>query len=67
MKDKEKIELAMDMIIKHGGHEGEHHKEWCLDQVFRILSGKDYDHLVKEAREGEGGPYTYEWKVGIAP
>lgn len=61
MNDEEKIEKAMDLIIRHGGHDGEHHKEWCIDQVFRILSGDEYDNIVNEIRKNEC------WEIGIAP
>ena len=47
MTNEDKIENAMDMIIEHGGHSGEHHKAWCLDQVFRILAGDKYDLIVR--------------------
>jgi len=53
---------AMQMIIKHGGHDGEHHKEWCLDQVFRILAGDEYQDIVDGIKK-EG----YDWEEGIAP
>lgn len=62
MNDEEKIEKVMDLIIRHGGHDGEHHKEWCIDQVFRILSGNEYDNIVNEIRKND-----YSWKIGIAP
>lgn len=62
MSDKEKIDQARDLIIQHGGHDGEHHKEWCLDQVFRILVGDQYKSIVKKFRKN-----GYDWKEGIAP
>jgi hypothetical protein len=62
MKDNEKIKTAMDMIIDHGGHDGEHHKAWCIDQVFRILAGRNYEKIVSDIRKG-----GYDWDDGIAP
>ncbi len=53
---------AMQMIIRHGGHDGEHHKEWCLDQVFRILAGNQYQDIVDDQKKA-----GYDWKEGIAP
>lgn len=53
---------AMQMIIMHGGHDGEHHKEWCLDQVFRILAGNQYQSIVDDQKNA-----GYDWKEGIAP
>lgn len=62
MNDKEKIQLSIDMIIQHGGHDGEHHKTWCLDQVFKILVGNDYEKIVSDIRKK-----GWEWDEGIAP
>lgn len=59
---QEKIEKSMAMIVKHGGHDGEHHKSWCLDQVFKILSAEKYEEMIKEIRES-----GYEWDHGIPP
>ena len=53
---------AMQMIIDHGGHDGEHHKDWCLDQVFRILAGDQYQSIVDDQKSA-----GYEWNEGIAP
>lgn len=61
-EDEKKILSAINMIICHGGHDGESHKEWCLDQVFMILTGSEYDRIIKNIRD-EG----YRWNHGIAP
>ena len=61
-----RIRAALDLIVRYGGIDGEHHKTWVIDQVSRVLSD-DYDALVRDAREGEDGPETYDWDVGIAP
>lgn len=53
---------AMQIIIMHGGHDGEHHKEWCLDQVFRVLAGNQYQSIVDDQKRA-----GYDWKEGIAP
>lgn len=62
-----RIEKALAMIVRHGGHDGEHHKAWVIDQVTRILAGREYTKLVREACAGEDGPDTYSWDVGVAP
>jgi len=62
MNDEEKKFAAMSMIIQHGGHDGDHHKAWCLDQVFRILAGKDYKKIVRDIKKND-----YEWDEGIPP
>lgn len=60
------LELA-DYILDYGCIDGEHHKQWVLDQVLRKLLGKDYDRIVIDWEHGEDGPETYEWDIGIAP
>ena len=61
-KKDSRILEAMQMIIRHGGHDGEHHKDWCLDQVFRILAGDEYQDIVDGIKK-EG----CTWQEGIAP
>jgi hypothetical protein len=62
MDMEKKIETAKLLIIRHGGHDEAHHKAWCLDQVFRILAGDDYEDIVN-LYIGEG----HEWDEGIPP
>ncbi len=50
-----------------GGHDGEHHKAWVIDQMVRVLAGDHYDALVAAARAGDDGPETYDWDTGVAP
>ena len=57
----EKIEQAMKLIEQYGHVDGEHHKQWLLDQVARVLMGSAYEGW---AEPEEGG---WEWDVGIAP
>lgn len=58
---------AIQLAIQYGGIDGAHHKSWVIDQMVRALTGLDYDKVVAEAREGEDGPETYDWDVGIPP
>lgn len=67
MTDREKIEAAIELAARHGGHDGAHHKTWVIDQMVRILAGDLYGAIVAAAKSGEDGPETYEWDVGIAP
>lgn len=67
MSNQEKIEKTIELIVQYGGFDGSHHKDWVLDQAVRILAGDDYDTIVKEACNGEDGPDTYSWEVGIPP
>ena len=61
------IEEALDIILKYGGIDGDHHKTWVIDQVTRKLTGDKYEEYVKNAKAGEDGPETYGWDEGIAP
>lgn len=63
----DKIEEALAVIEQYGGIDGDHHKQWVLDQVVRALKGDDYKAWVVEMKAGEEGPDTYEWDEGIAP
>jgi len=66
--DKEKIDKAIDFAVEWGGSvDGAHHKDWCIDQMVRILAGDRYEEVVRAACKGEDGPDTYSWDCGIAP
>ena len=73
-KMADRIQAAIDVIVKYGGTDGAHHKDWVLDQAVRTLTGcteevtsEAYQAVVAKACDGEDGPGTYEWEVGIAP
>lgn len=63
----ERIEAALDVAVQYGGIDGEHHKEWVIDQMVRALTGDSYESFVANAKNGEDGPDTYEWSEGVAP
>jgi len=63
----EPIAAAIELAVMYGGIDGDHHKAWVIDQMVRVLAGPDYDRIVAEACDGEDGPDSYEWNVGIAP
>jgi hypothetical protein len=45
---------AVDLIWQYGGIDGAHHKQWVIDQILRILQGReDYERWVKQY-EGDG-------------
>jgi hypothetical protein len=58
---------ALNIAVRYGGIDGDHHKAWVIDQMVRALAGKGYEKLVRDAKAGEDGPDTYEWDEGIAP
>ena len=64
---REKIKKAIDIAVRYGGIDGVHHKDWVIDQMVRILAGKNYNNIINDACDGEDGPDTYEWDCGIAP
>ena len=64
---KDNPEKALRILIRYGGIDGEHHKDWVIDQAVRALAGDYYDELIAVAKCGEDGPETYEWNEGIAP
>lgn len=65
--DAERVELALELLERDGQVEGSHHQAWVIDQVARILAGDGYEAWIREYRDGEDGPETYSWDVGIAP
>lgn len=62
-----RIQAAIDLAVRCGGIDGDHHKAWVIDQMVRLLAGDGYADVVREAKAGEDGPETYEWNEGIAP
>lgn len=56
---------ALSIIIRYGGIDGGHHKQWVLDQIVRKLTGEDYQNWVAEYDDGDGDDHL--WDVGIAP
>lgn len=67
MKEQKRIDKAIELAVRYGGIDGDHHKAWVIDQMVRVLAGRDYKRIIKEACDGEDGPDTYTWDEGIAP
>jgi hypothetical protein len=61
------VDRAIEIAVRWGGIDGAHHKAWVIDQMVRELAGPRYEQIVREARNGEDGPETYDWEEGIAP
>lgn len=53
----ERIRKALDIIAYGGGIDGAHHKQWCLDQVVRALTGAKLSKM--EAVDCNDKPYEY--------
>jgi hypothetical protein len=58
---------ALEIARRFAGFPQAHKKAWVIDQMCRILLGDEYEAFVKDARDGEDGPETYDWDEGIAP
>ena len=67
MKKGERIQKAINLAVRYGGIDGDHHKAWVIDQMVRVLAGADYPVIVREACTGEDGPNTYAWDEGTPP
>ncbi len=65
--DEEKLRSVMEILEQYSQIDGAHHKQWCLDQIARIIKGSDYPEWVLEMQEGEDGPKTYSYDEGIPP
>lgn len=64
---EQRSEAALEIANNYGGFDGAHHKMWVIDQMVRILAGDEYKAWVVSHCDGEDGPATYEWDVGIPP
>ena len=69
MTPGDKIQKAIDIAVECGGVDGEHHKNWTIDQMVRVLAGDDYERVVALALTppDDGQEYDMVWYVGIAP
>ncbi len=63
----ERIEKAIRLAVRYGQTDEGHHKAWVIDQMVRLLADECYDEIVREFENGEDGPKTYKWDVGIVP
>lgn len=60
----ERVDKATEIIFQYGMIDGDHHKQWVLDQVLRALLDKKYDLTIQKYNEDED---YEEWDVGIPP
>lgn len=67
MELTEKEHDVLIVLEQFGGIDGEHHKQWVIDQIARILTGEGYAEWVADMKDGHDGPNTYKWYEGIAP
>jgi hypothetical protein len=89
--ESSRIKNALELAMRYGGIDGDHHQKWLVDQMVRALTGcplvkgnavdyegvpyeyvaqgesEEYRQWVKEAKDGDAGPDTYDWDEGIPP
>jgi hypothetical protein len=70
VSDSDRITGAVGLIHRYGGIDGDHHKQWVLDQVLRVLLGPEgYAEFARKfplGPDGEEDHYS-EWDRGTAP
>ena len=69
MRDSERIDEALQVILLYGDIDGDHHKQWVIDQVVGMLTGskKAYKKWVDAYCSDGENPKAYECDPGIAP
>lgn len=67
LKQEKKCKDVLELIVKYGGIEGPHNKQWVLDQIVRIIEGDNYENWLAKYQEGEDGSHTCTWDQGKAP
>lgn len=53
---EERAAWALDLAVRYGQVDGDHHKAWVIDQVVRLLAAHDYESII-----------DMDWDIGIAP
>lgn len=56
------IEQALDLAARKGGFHQAEYKAWVIDQMCRILAGKNYPIFFNEVDTD-----TFGWDVGVKP
>jgi hypothetical protein len=54
---KRRIKNALDKAFKYGPIDGAHHKDYCIDQMVRVLTGCPVE--IAKARDVNGLEYEY--------
>ena len=58
MTPEERIKRAIEVAVQCGGHDGEPHKAWVIDQMVRCLTGCPTETRTAKTRSGQ--VYSYE-------
>ena len=65
--DRQRIEAAITVAIRHGGLHGERRKAWVINEMLRKLCGDQFEKLTRAVRAGELDDNVYTWDEGTAP
>jgi hypothetical protein len=63
----DKIEDALAVAFENGNVEGEHHKQWVIDQMVRALLGPEYSVWVERHNADNASKDYPPWDIGTAP
>ncbi len=62
---EQRIAEALNLAHRLAAGGASHQKEYCIDQMVRVLAGAKYREFVRNYEKGEDGPETYYWGTGI--
>jgi len=64
LQKQARIDATLAIAYRYGGIDGEHHKEWVIDQMVRQLTG---DYYAKWREHYDNADDGLKWPKGIAP
>lgn len=62
-----RVQKALEVAFEYSQFDGSNHKAWAIDQMVRVLTGKDYKSWVANYEFDEKNQEEYEWDTGTAP
>ena len=63
----QRVVEALELIECFGSIDGDHHKQWVLDQVVRKLTGDKYEEFRAGFIQADGDDTYDSYEEGIAP
>ena len=67
MTAENRIHQAIQIAEQNGWIDGEHHKQWVIDQMLRVLLDDQYPAWREEYEAPDEDGETHEWDEGISP
>ena len=55
---QDRVHKAIELAVRYGGIDGDHHKAWVIDQMVRELTG--CPTVVLTSHHGAEGTFAYE-------